>query len=621
MNETNKYTQEINLKDLFFYLASKWKWFLLSVIVFGCLAWYNYAKAPFIYFRQATVIIKDPSNKTYGAGLDRYDSYINKVNVANEILQFRSKKLMQEVVRRVRADVSYLYTDGLRQRELYIQSPVSVTFPDATPESYMSFKLSVINKQQVLLSEVAGAEEEATFTVAMNDTVTIGGMRMVVSPTTYCSESWQGKNIRVTKSPLASIGAYYLANLGIRQEQDEASILTLSLKDNNPLRATDVLNMLITVYNEDAIRDKNQVAVNTANFINERLIIISRELGGVESELENFKRENIIMDINSTASSYMSESQQSNSQALELETQLRIAQYIKEYLEDQSHSDDLIPSNTGISNASVEGQITQYNTIKLRRDKLIEDSSDSNPVVAELNNSLHAMKQSIIRAIDNMIVTLNVRRNDALSREQRAKVRASSIPTKEREMLTIERQQKIKEALYLFLLNRREENALSQAMVDNNARVIDGADGSNAPISPNRNRILLLGLLIGLAVPAVIFLFRMFMDTFVHTREDIKGKISVPFLGEIPLKKELAKKRNKKSAVAVSIDERDITSEAFRILRSNMMFMSKKEKPVQVVTFTSFNEGAGKTFVSSNLAMTLAYAATSTRRAPASPTT
>lgn len=196
---------------------------------------------------------------------------------------------------------------------------------------------------------------------------------------------------------------------------------------------------------------------------------------------------------------YMSESQKYNADALELETQLRLARYIKEYLTDPKKETDLIPANTGISDMNIETQITAYNATKLKRDRLISDSSDKNPVVEELNNTLHAMKQSIIRAVDNMIVSINVKRNDAQSREQRAQSRVAAIPTKERQMLSIERQQKIKEALYLFLLNRREENALSQAMADNNARVIDSAESTSFPISPNRNRILLLGVLIGIA--------------------------------------------------------------------------------------------------------------------------
>ncbi|HJC93488.1 MAG TPA: polysaccharide biosynthesis tyrosine autokinase [Candidatus Phocaeicola excrementigallinarum] len=600
----NKNDQGVNIIDLLVYFASRWKWFLVSVIVFGGLAWLHYARSPRVYFRSATVIIKDPSNKTSTAGLDRYDNFINKVNVANEILQFRSKRLMREVVLRVHADVSYRCKDGLHYDELYTQAPVSVSFHDMLPEQSMSLTVTPADSVSVMVSGLDGEGEPRR--VRLNDTVSVAQGSLVVSPTNYYSPKWKDVPVQVTKMPLESMVNYYRGAVGIRQEEEESSILTLSLKDSSPARAEDVLNMLIAVYNEEAIRDKNQVAVNTANFINERLIIIEGELGGVESDLESFKRENRIVDIGSTAGMYMSESQKYNADALELETQLRLAAYIKDYLTDPKKETDLIPSNTGIGDQNIEGQISLYNAAKLKRDRLIDDSSERNPVVEELNNSLRAMKQNIIRAVDNMIVSLKVKRDDAQSREERAQQRVTSIPSKERRMLSIERQQKIKEALYLFLLNRREENALSQAMADNNARVIDSADGSDAPIAPQRNRILLLGLLVGLAVPAVACLAIMFMDTRVRNRKDIEGAVNVPFLGEIPLDRDVQKQKNAKAVVSEHGD--DMVSESFRILRTNLTFMARKDKGVQVITFTSFNEGAGKTFVSRNLAMSLSYA-------------
>ena len=600
----NKNDQGVNIIDLLVYFASRWKWFLVSVIVFGGLAWLHYARSPRVYFRSATVIIKDPSNKTSTAGLDRYDNFINKVNVANEILQFRSKRLMREVVLRVHADVSYRCKDGLHYDELYTQAPVSVNFHDMLPEQSMSLTVTPADSVSVMVSGLDGEGEPRR--VRLNDTVSVAQGSLVVSPTNYYSPKWKDVPVQVTKMPLESMVNYYRGAVGIRQEEEESSILTLSLKDSSPARAEDVLNMLIAVYNEEAIRDKNQVAVNTANFINERLIIIEGELGGVESDLESFKRENRIVDIGSTAGMYMSESQKYNADALELETQLRLAAYIKDYLTDPKKETDLIPSNTGIGDQNIEGQISLYNAAKLKRDRLIDDSSERNPVVEELNNSLRAMKQNIIRAVDNMIVSLKVKRDDAQSREERAQQRVTSIPSKERRMLSIERQQKIKEALYLFLLNRREENALSQAMADNNARVIDSADGSDAPIAPQRNRILLLGLLVGLAVPAVACLAIMFMDTRVRNRKDIEGAVNVPFLGEIPLDRDVQKQKNAKAVVSEHGD--DMVSESFRILRTNLTFMARKDKGVQVITFTSFNEGAGKTFISRNLAMSLSYA-------------
>ena len=481
-NQTNKNESGINLLDLFLYLASKWKWFLLSVLICGGLAWLKYAYTPFVYFRQATVIIKDPSNKTSSAGLDRYDNLINKVNVANELLQFRSKKLMAEVVNRLHADVSYLKKQGLREIELYTQSPVKVNFPEALPTTYVALNVVPVDKERVKVSEIIQGEEGKTYMVNLNDTVALTQGKVVVAPTNFYNDAWKGETVRVQKIPVSSMVGYFLGCLGIRQEQDEASILTLSMKDNSPVRAEDVLNTLIDVYNETTINDKNKVAVNTANFINERLIIIERELGSVEDAMEDFKQSNRILDLGSAAGQYMGE--QFNATGMELETQLQLADYIKDYLTDPTKEVDLIPSNTGISDGNIESQINQYNAMKLRRDKLIDDSSDRNPVVEELNNSLRAMKQTIVRSVDNHIVSLNVRREDAQNREYRAQARMLGIPAKERQMLSIERQQKIKESLYMFLLNRREENALTQAIP------------TNTPSNKIRLRLGLIGALL-----------------------------------------------------------------------------------------------------------------------------
>lgn len=600
--------QGVNLADVFLYLASKWKWFLLSVAVLGGLSWYHWAKSPLVYYRSATVIIKDPSSKTSTAGLDRFDNFINKVNVANEILQFRSKRLMREVVTRLHADVSYTVQDGLRRTELYTSSPVAVRFPDASPEQPLGLTVTAKDKGHVQLNGFQGfgpSAEGRSLTVRLGDTVSVSpGLRVVVTATNDYGTGWQGRPVEVRKSPLDAVADRYRNSIGIQQEEEESSILTLSLKDNSPSRAEDVLNMLITVYNEEAVKDKNQVAVNTADFINERLIIISRELGGVETELEDFKRTNLVVDLGATTGITMGDAQKYGTEALELETQLRLAGYIKEYLTDPSKETGLIPSNTGISDMNIENQISLYNAAKLKRDRLLGESSESNPVVLELNNSLRSMRQGIIRAVDNLIVSLEVKRHDASARERRAQGRVLSIPRKEREMLSIERQQKIKESLYLYLLNKREENALSQAMADNNARVIDSADGPSSPVAPDRNRMLALGVLSGLFLPGVVFLCILFMDTRVRSRKEIEGALSVPFLGTIPYDR----KRKGSDLTQTEADGDSAVSEAFRLLRTNMSFMSRKGAPQQVVTFTSFNEGAGKTFVARNLALSLTYA-------------
>lgn len=402
--------------------------------------------------------------------------------------------------------------------------------------------------------------------------------------------------------------AYWLAHIGIRQEDAEATILNLAVNSPSPKLGSDILSMLITVYNEESINDKNRVAVNTADFITERLRIIEKELGGVENDLENYKRQNLIIDIGSTAGRYMGESARYNADALQFETQLRIALFIKEYLTDPSRSEDLIPTNIGINDNAIESQISQYNSLKMQRDKLLADSSESNPVVTELTNTLSVLRRNILRALDNIILSINVKRRDAKGYEQSAESRVASIPRKEREMLSIERQQKIKEQLYLFLLNRREENALTQAMADNNARIIDDPQDSAVLIAPDRRRILLLGFAAGLFIPAVIFLISLFLDTKVRGRRDIRDAVSVPFLGEIPLDKSYQRAHRKGEALpAVGCEPDSLIGEAMRVVRTNIDFMTRRDgNSSQVIMLTSFNEGAGKTFTALHLASVLA---------------
>lgn len=604
-----KKEQGLNLADIARYLLSKWPWFVLSIVICSAYAYYQYAKAPLVYFRETTIVIKDPANKTSTAGLDRYDYYINKVNVTNEILQFRSKRLMAEVIKRIHSDINYTVKVGLRNIEISNDSPLQATFDSVMPGRYISFKVALLPDSLVRLSHFHGIETgEPEVTLPLSQPLRIGSETLLLTPTDHYTPSWIGREITVTKLPIHAVVDKNLANLGIRQTEIDGSILTISFKDDSPLRADDVLNTLVAVYNENAINEKNRVAITTAEFIAQRLKIIESELGNIESKIETFKQTNNILDIGSVGSQYMGQSQQYDAIVTELATQIKLAEYIKDYLQDPSKTRELIPLNTGISNGGIETQIAQYNALKIKRDKLLDDSSEANPVVLELNKSLHAMRQNIIRAIDNMIVSLNVKRNDALSRQSITQDRVSSIPTKEREMLSIERQQKIKESLYLFLLNRREENALAQSMADNNATVIDDATGSWQPISPKRNKILGMGLLAGIAIPGVIFIVLLFFDTRINSRKDIEGVISVPFIGEIPKEDAQSMRRATTNGSDGPNANHSLTAEAMRVFRTNINFMLRDIEGGKVVTFTSFYSGAGKTFISRNIAARLADA-------------
>lgn len=602
--EQIKKEEGINLVDLFVHLLSKWKWYLLSLIICGSLSYYYYYKAPLVYSRMATIMIKDPSNKNIAAGMDRFDNIVNKVNLTNELLQFRSKFIIREVIQRLHIDVDYQVKKKFRLEELYANTPITVEFDSVMPERYIAFEMTIKDEKNIALNKIVGVDKaKESYQIASNGTLTLGGEKLKFHPTSMMSKAWKGQTIYVTKNPISAKVGMYRGSLGVFQDEG-SSIINLSIKDSNGARASDFLNTLINIYNEQTIIDKNRISVNSAKFIEDRLKIIEDELGGVENEILDYKLRNNIVSLATTTSQYISKSSAYSDAVVEQETQMKVAQYVKDYLADPENNGGLIPSNSGIGDAEIENQIAQYNTMKLKRDRLLADSSDENPVVEELNRAMHEIRQSVVRAVDNKIVTIDTKRKDAMQQQNFAQGRANDMPVKEHGMLSIQRQQSIKESLYMYLLNKREENALAQTMVDNNARVIDAAEGSYMPISPVRNKIMLLGVLVGLAIPTVIFLFIMFMDTKVHSRKDVQSKTNIPFLGEIPFDPSQSKKWWEKQHEKT--EQSSMIRESFKILRTNMTFMGKKEHRMQVITFTSFNEGAGKTYITSNLAKSLA---------------
>lgn len=596
-------SSSINPLDIFKFLLSNWYWYLLSILICVTVGWYVFATTQKMYSCSASVIFKDTQSAAAEARLDRLTGgyyYGGNSNTSNEILQLRSNKLMQDVVKRLGAEVSYVVMDNLREEELYTQSPVKIVFPEMEDFKEVSLVATPLDKERVRLSEFSFLDKDVE--VMMGDSVETSVGKIVVTPTLYYSDSWYGRKIDVRKKHLMNVASSLTSRLTVvpAGEEGASSILRMSLMDVSPVRAEDILNTLIMLFNEQNILDKNQASINTTNFINERLQIIEEELGGVESQIEAYQISNNLIDLSSEAGISQSDRQQYGTLSRDLQREVQMGRYIKEYLTDPANANELIPSQT-VNDASIESQIQQYNAAKLKRDKLIEDSSDKNPVIQDLNNTLNSMRQSIIRSVDNMNVSTEVRLRDAQNRAGQAMARISNIPTQQREMQSIQRQQRIKEELYLYLLNRREENALLQATTESNARVLEPAYSSDIPISPSRNQLMTTGLLSGLAVPTGILLFFLFFDTRVKSRRDIEHAINVPFLGEIP-KTSTKMMRSFKNSIVVTPSSRDTVSEAFRIIRTNMDFMHVKSKELQVVTFSSFGSGAGKTYVSSNLA-------------------
>lgn len=607
----------LNLMDLLRIGLANWYWFVLSVVVSMGIAFLYLKSTPYVYTRTASVLIKDEMRggqlATEATAFEELNMLNVKSSVDNELLVFKSKRLMTEVARRLRLDVSYRMRTRLRDVELYTRSPITVQFPDATEGMSFSFKVTPLSEKEILFTDFPEPEDSVPpvkeIRALLNDTVTTPVGRVVVMPSLHYTEDYYRVPVMVKKSNLKAVAMACNAGLQSTLASKMATIINLSINDVSPTRAEDIINTLIAVYNEDAINDKNQIAINTSNFINERLIIIEKELGGVDAEIETYKKENRLTDITSETGMYLQTSSRYQQEGLGLDNQLTLAKYIRNYLTDPLKSADLIPANTGISDTNIEGLIGEYNDLLLKRDKLIGNSSDRNPVVMDMNNSLDALRQTIIRSVDNLITGLNIKIKNIRSQEEQTNRRISAVPTQQKYVLSVERQQKIKEALYLYLLNKREENALSQSITESNARIIDPATGNSQPISPKVKMVLLAALVMGCAVPAGILWLLTIMDTRVRGRKDVEDNLSVPFLGEIPLQ-DKTKKKERKFVMAVRENGRDAVSEAFRIVRTNMDFMrvNSEQEQMQVIMFTSLNPDAGKTFVSSNLAMSLALA-------------
>lgn len=613
-NKKNTNSEALTISDLVKISLANWKWFVLSVIFCLGVAFYYLKKSPYIYSRSASVLIKDETKGTQLPNAAAAFSEVNMLNLSstvdNEVLIFKSKRLMIEVARKLKLDITYSRRGKFREWDLYSTTPVILTFPEALETSAFSLKVTPLDTKQVLLSdfpEQEGTSSVKELKVNLNDTVNTPVGKLVVTPSLYYSPDFYNVPITVRKANLEAVGLAYNAALQSAVASKTSSIINLSIADVSARRAEDILNTLIDVYNQDAIDDKNKIAVNTANFINERLIVIEQELGGVESQIADYKSEHNLADISTQTGAFMQTSSRYQQEGVNLENQRTLAKYIRDYLADPAKAGELIPANTGISDVNIEGQIAEYNELMLKRDKLIGNSSEKNPVVMDMNNSLAAMKQTIVRTVDNLIAGLDLKIQNIRGEEERTLKRIAAVPSQQKYVLSVERQQKIKESLYIYLLNKREENALTKSITESNARIIDPAMGSNIPIAPRTQFILLVGLMFGLLIPAGVLFLLKISDTCVRWKKDLEDNLSVPFLGEIPQRARV--KGEIKQPIVVKAESKDAVSEAFRIMRTNLSFMgSTTEHQLQTIMVTSMNVGAGKTFISSNLAMTLALA-------------
>jgi capsular exopolysaccharide synthesis family protein len=610
---------EIDLREIFFLCLSKWRWFVLSITVCLAIAIAYLLHTTPVYTRSASILVKDNSNgvSTASTAAESFSDIglFNANNSVNdEIGMLKSPDLMREVVSKLHLYMDYQVPGRFHKETIYGDSlPVNVTIVGLSDNESAKFTLRLLEDGAVSLSDFKRNGEsvgDETVEGVMNDYIESPIGTIIVASSDSIDHGTETKEIYVSRYPIGDKVRDCEARLDVAREDKQSNIISLTYKDVSPKRAEDVLAMLIMVYDENWIKDKNRITVSTSLFINERLGVIESELGNVDNDISSYKSANLLPDVQAAANMYMNKANEADASVIDLNNQIYMAKYIKNYLLNESNKYQILPTNYGIDNTNTNTQIKEYNDKLLERNSLISHSSEKNPLVVEMDASLSAMRAALITSIDNQLVALNAQIKSQKAVGGKAASQIASNPKQSKYLLSVERQQKVKESLYLYLLQKREENELSQAFTAYNTRIITEPGGNMAPTSPVKRNIILAAFVLGLLIPlGIIFLIET-MNTKVSGRGDLK-KMTVPLIGEIPLcvtsKRKLPiNKPREAGMIVVKNGSRNVVNEAFRVLRTNLEFMTGKADKSNVIITTSFNPGSGKSFLTLNIAVSLA---------------
>lgn len=602
--------EQVNIQELLFRYLIHWPWFVISIIICIACAWGYLRLTTPIYNISATVLIKD-EKKGGGAsissdlekmGLEGFVS--SSSNVDNEIEVLRSKSLAREVVNNLGLFVTYMDEDEFPSKELYHTSPVlvSLTHQEADklpgrmeinmilqPTGALGVQITVgekeYQKQFDKLPAVFPTDEGTVAFFANNDTLS------AVCPENITKE----RHITAFINRPFSVLKEYVNSLSIAPTSKTTSVVVISLENTNTRRGRDYINKLLEMYNINANNDKNEVAQKTAEFIDERIGIISKELGSTEQDLENFKRSAGITDLSSEAQIALTGNAEYEKKRVENQTQINLVMDLQRYMKGNEY--EVLPSNIGLQDAASAGAIDRYNQMLVERKRLLRTSTENNPTIINLDTSIRAMRTNVQATLDATLKGLQITKEDLAREASRYSRRINDAPTQERQFVSIARQQEIKSGLYLMLLQKREENAITLAATANNAKIIDEALADDNPISPKKMLVYLAALVLGVGLPVGVIYLIGLTKFKIEGRADVEKLTSLPVVGDIPLADE------KTGSIAVFENQNNLMSETFRNVRTNLQFMLENGKNVILVTSTI--SGEGKSFISANLAISL----------------
>jgi len=588
--------QEFDIQGLLLAFLRNWYWILLCLILgfVGARLYLRYTHP--VYLAKGTILIKgDPASASGAlseeAVLQELGVTLPNVNVINEIQILKSRSLMMEVVRELGLDIRYIGEGRIMDTEYYSDPPVRL---DTLSRGSANLAIRMLDDRRFTLYRDEVEERTCTF-----------GEPFVVDGDTFQISRRQGYGLRenllkIQVRPAEVIATNLLRQLTIKPVEAYSNVLSLEFKDRIPARATDILNTLVEVYNQATIDDKNQVARKTIAFVDERLRLLTAELSAVEGDVENYKERNEIpTEAAANVSLLLSQLSASDSELATLQIRQDLLDAIEASLTEDTEKYELIPANTFLIDAGeLTTQIERYNTLLLERERLLRSAGADNPLLRDATEQLAALRVVIVQSIRLVRQSLELSIGETRRKLDQLQQRIGAVPRQERELLEIKRQQNIKESLYLFLLQKKEETALSSAVTVANARVIDAAIPERSPISPNPMQAYAFGLMLGLALPVGVIFLRQIMNDKIYTEEDIKAATNTPLAGVIM-------QNQGKENIVVQAKSRTAIAEMFRMLRTNLNYLAAGGS-YQTILITSGMGSDGKTFLATNLGMSLA---------------
>lgn len=609
--------EKIDIQELLFKYIIHWPWFVGAVLICLVGAWIYLRMATPIYNISATVLIKD--DKKGGAagmitglenlGLDGLVS--SSQNIDNEVEVLRSKTIAKEVVEQLGLYVSYTDEDEFPSKNIYKTSPVIVSLTPQEAEKLsapMVVEMALYTQGGLDVNVAVGDNEykkhfeKLPAVFPMNE----GTLAFFQSPdslslkkdTIEDSSTQSVRHITATINSPMRVARAYCENLSIEPTSKTTSVAVISLKNSSLQRGQDFINQLLEMYNRNTNNDKNEIAQKTAEFIDERINIISKELGSTEANLENFKRNAGITDLSSEAQIALTGNAEYEKKRVEIRTQISLIEDLRKYIRGNEY--EVLPSNVGLQDVALVATIERYNEMLVERKRLLRTSTENNPTIINLDTSIRAMKLNVQATLDGTLQGMLITKADLDREASRFSRRISDAPGQERQFVSIARQQEIKAGLYLMLLQKHEENAIALAATANNAKIIDEAIADDIPVSPKRRMIYLIALVLGIGIPVGIIYLIGLTKFKLEGRADVEKLTTIPIVGDIPLTDE---KNEKDGSIAVFENQNNLMSETFRNIRTNLQFMLQNNKKVILVTSTV--SGEGKSFISANLAISL----------------